>query len=223
MSIQLEIRTGREVAFTFRHPGPRCQIGRNPDAELALTGRIAETVSWDHAVIEVDGGEARVLDLGSTNGTYVNGWRVAGGVEVRPGDEIRLGREGPALRIRAVAAPAKPEPSPEAAPQGSWKQSDTRKFVRRPALEAVAKNCGKLLAALAVALLLLLKRLIDQFEAPPALVDGGLAVLGLIAVCVAMRYGARRPRVPAAAASRPDSPTPFKPAPHPSSHPRIAC
>ncbi len=30
-------------------------------------------------------------DLGSTNGTRLNGWRVTKGVEVRPGDQVSFG------------------------------------------------------------------------------------------------------------------------------------
>src|SRR5262245_9911276 len=42
MSIHLEIRVSPELTFAFLHPGPRCRVGRNPDAELTLTGRAVE-------------------------------------------------------------------------------------------------------------------------------------------------------------------------------------
>lgn len=49
------------------------------------------SVSRRHARIRVAGREARIEDLGSKNGTFVNGERVSGSVALRDGDEIRLG------------------------------------------------------------------------------------------------------------------------------------
>src|ERR671931_510096 len=44
-------------------------------------------------------------DLGSTNGTYVNGRRITGETEVRPGDEVALGAERPARLILKCGFP----------------------------------------------------------------------------------------------------------------------
>jgi len=61
-------------------------IGRGADCDLV----IAEPyLSRRHVAIEVADGCLKVEDLGSANGTYVNGERVSLG-EVRAGDEIRL-------------------------------------------------------------------------------------------------------------------------------------
>jgi hypothetical protein len=48
-------------------------------------------VSWHHARVFSDEGALIVEDLGSSNGTYVNGERISGPVEVAPGDEVQLG------------------------------------------------------------------------------------------------------------------------------------
>jgi diguanylate cyclase (GGDEF)-like protein len=45
-------------------------VGRDPDVPLCLTD---EGVSWHHARVEDRGGSWAVVDLGSTNGTFVNG------------------------------------------------------------------------------------------------------------------------------------------------------
>lgn len=63
-------------------------IGRADDATVRID---AGGVSRYHARIVVSGGEARVEDLGSKNGTFVGGKPVAGPCVLRDGDEIRVG------------------------------------------------------------------------------------------------------------------------------------
>jgi pSer/pThr/pTyr-binding forkhead associated (FHA) protein len=64
-------------------------IGRSPDSDLPL-GDI--TVSWRHAELRRSGGAWVLTDLGSTNGTRVNGWRADSGFTVRAGDRVSFGR-----------------------------------------------------------------------------------------------------------------------------------
>jgi DNA-binding winged helix-turn-helix (wHTH) protein len=51
----------------------------------------SSTVSRRHACIRVSGSEAVIEDLGSKNGTFVRGERVAAPVPLNDGDEIRVG------------------------------------------------------------------------------------------------------------------------------------
>ena len=71
--------------------GPRTvfTIGRSPDCDLPLGDM---TVSWHHAELRHDGQAWVLADLGSTNGTRVNGWRADSGFTVRPGDWVSFGR-----------------------------------------------------------------------------------------------------------------------------------
>jgi pSer/pThr/pTyr-binding forkhead associated (FHA) protein len=71
----------RGVAQTFT-------IGRDRSCDLAIDHL---TVSRVHARLQRTGDGWRLSDLGSTNGTRVNGWRVRGGVDVRAGDLVRFG------------------------------------------------------------------------------------------------------------------------------------
>ena len=50
------------------------------------------TVSWRHAELRPSAGHWVLVDLGSKNGTHVNGWRAGAGFTVRPGDWVRFGR-----------------------------------------------------------------------------------------------------------------------------------
>jgi pSer/pThr/pTyr-binding forkhead associated (FHA) protein len=65
-------------------------VGREPGCHVALTWE--PSVSRHHAEVVVSQGRATVLDLGSTNGTFVNGEPVSGAVPVSDGAEIVFGR-----------------------------------------------------------------------------------------------------------------------------------
>jgi hypothetical protein len=71
--------------------GPRTvfTIGRSPDSDLALP---EITVSWHHAELRCVEEAWVLVDLGSTNGTWVNGWRADSGFTVRAGDWVTFGR-----------------------------------------------------------------------------------------------------------------------------------
>ena len=69
-------------------------IGRDAGNDIALPD---EAASARHATLAVDDGEWWIEDLGSTNGTLVNGVRIAKRERLRPGDEIAIGRV--ALRL----------------------------------------------------------------------------------------------------------------------------
>ena len=66
----------------------RCTVGSSTDSDLVVED---PSVSRTHVLFEQLGGAWFVEDLGSRNGTYLNGQRITGRRVVRPGDEIRLG------------------------------------------------------------------------------------------------------------------------------------
>ena len=70
--------------------GPRTvfTIGRSPDCDLPL-GDI--TVSWHHAELRRADQAWVLVDLGSKNGTRVNGWCADSGFTVRAGDWVSFG------------------------------------------------------------------------------------------------------------------------------------
>ncbi len=73
------------------HPGTAraLRIGRDPASGLRLTH---DSVSRVHAELSRQGGLWILRDLGSTNGTTVNGRRVIGAAVVREGDQVAFGR-----------------------------------------------------------------------------------------------------------------------------------
>ncbi|MGC1380973.1 MAG: FhaA domain-containing protein [Candidatus Baltobacteraceae bacterium] len=66
----------------------KSRIGRSEECEILL---LDPSVSRTHAVVEVGSGEPVVRDLGSTNGTFVNGRRVER-ESLRDGDELSFGK-----------------------------------------------------------------------------------------------------------------------------------
>ncbi|MFC9424145.1 MULTISPECIES: FHA domain-containing protein [unclassified Streptomyces] len=71
-------------------PGPYpLRIGRDPVNGLRLSH---DTVSRLHAELSMQGGGWVLRDLGSTNGTTVNGRRVTSTVVVRDGDMVTFGQ-----------------------------------------------------------------------------------------------------------------------------------
>ena len=75
--------------------------GRDAECSLVIDG---STVSRSHARITVLAGAATVEDLGSTNGTFVNGRQVREPTRLALGDELSLGSEVLHVRRRSASA-----------------------------------------------------------------------------------------------------------------------
>ncbi|MBI2795836.1 MAG: FHA domain-containing protein [Gemmatimonadetes bacterium] len=103
MSIYLalaEQRTGAKYEF---ETSP-VRVGRAPGLDLTVTGEGAGVVSGNHASFEHDGKGWNLTDLGSSNGTFVDGTRLTRDVPfpLRNGSVIKLGDTGPQYRVSAV-------------------------------------------------------------------------------------------------------------------------
>lgn len=86
-----------------------------PPNEPQLIGRSSEAlpiadhaVSRRHAELTPDGGRWYVRDLDSANGTYVNGHAIDARIELRPGDELRVG----STVLRFATEPDVPKDNP---------------------------------------------------------------------------------------------------------------
>ena len=68
---------------------PSIVLGRSSEADILIddTG-----VSRHHLEIRTGSGTAQAIDLGSTNGSYVNGQKIAGSSELADGATIMMGR-----------------------------------------------------------------------------------------------------------------------------------
>lgn len=102
-------RTGQESVFK----GKEARIGRSPECDTHLDD---DLVSWQHALLTFDNGQYVLYDQDSTNGTWVNGHRIAQCV-IQPGvDQIQIGPSIFVLKISDQPAPT-PSPLPMITPQ----------------------------------------------------------------------------------------------------------
>ncbi len=80
---------------------PEIVIGREVGAEIALDD---SQISRRHARLTITGNTVTIADLGSANGTFVNGRKIAGPTSLQEGDRIRIGTHD--FRIEGLAPPA---------------------------------------------------------------------------------------------------------------------
>jgi hypothetical protein len=66
-----------------------CSIGRGSENDIVLSDSF---VSTSHAAISFRNGTFWIEDLGSRNGSFVNGLRVDAMTQLRPGDQIAIGQ-----------------------------------------------------------------------------------------------------------------------------------
>ena len=90
-SCSLEWRGGRVTLRQGEH-----LIGRDPDTAACIKD---PSVSRQHARLRVEGNDATLQDLGSKNGTLVNGQPITSPAHVSDGDEITFGSVRAILRI----------------------------------------------------------------------------------------------------------------------------
>ncbi|MGE5182241.1 MAG: ATP-binding protein [Acidobacteriota bacterium] len=84
--VQLVCVAGADLGRTYRVAG-KTTIGRG-SVDVALR---SSAVSRNHARIEIRGQVFAITDLGSVNGTYVNGTRIVGTAPLKLGDRIQVG------------------------------------------------------------------------------------------------------------------------------------
>ena len=87
---QLIMRSGPTPGASFTLEGDQIDIGRDSTNELVIND--AE-ISRRHARLTFQGGKYVLEDLGSTNGTFVNGQRLAGPRVLKAGEVVSFGEQ----------------------------------------------------------------------------------------------------------------------------------
>jgi hypothetical protein len=87
---QLIMRTGPTPGAAYTLEGDQMTIGRDSTNEITIND--AE-ISRRHARLTFQGGKYVLEDLGSTNGTFVNGQRLAGPRVLKAGEVVSFGEQ----------------------------------------------------------------------------------------------------------------------------------
>lgn len=86
---ELKVVGGKQDGSLIPIQTKKFLVGREQDCQLRPS---SESVSRHHCVFTMDDFSVRLRDLGSTNGTFVNGQRVQGQVILQPGDRVLIGK-----------------------------------------------------------------------------------------------------------------------------------
>jgi predicted component of type VI protein secretion system len=140
---QVVMSKGPTPGKIFNLGGSNITIGRDINVEIVIN--IPE-ISRRHAQLRLEGGVYYLEDLGSTNGTFVNGQRLTAPHRMREGETIMLG-EAVTLAFRVSG-----QPDPNATIIASSSQASTMVAGGQPDYQPFAP--GKTYK-------------VDEFEAPP--------------------------------------------------------
>lgn len=130
-------RAGQVEAFRKGYIG----LGRHPLSDVRFDAERDLEVSSRHAAIvrKVDG--FMLQDLGSRNGTFVNGKRVTADTPLTDGDVIGFGASGPAIEFHIIEADAD-MPATAAAEGWAERVSTPREVMRATPLESPAPRAS---------------------------------------------------------------------------------
>lgn len=119
MNYILQVVKGRSATTTLKLADAVTSIGRHDDCQIRIK---SSQVSRRHCELFEAGGKLAIRDLGSSNGTFVNGKKITGQQVLKSGDELTVGTV--TLRVSKLGQGASAGPEPGAA--GSKpKASDT--------------------------------------------------------------------------------------------------
>ncbi len=86
---RLIVKEGPQLGETYPLEGVELVIGREPGVEIQID---SPGVSRRHARLSLQSGQYFLQDLGSSNGTFLNGERLGQARPLKHGDQIKLGR-----------------------------------------------------------------------------------------------------------------------------------
>ena len=103
MRVELRVTSGSRAGQREQFDKSVISIGRNPINDFRFHPELDPDVSSKHAEIRVLESKVTLIDLDSTNGTFVNGQRVQGSRALFEGDLIAFGGDGPKVEFHISA------------------------------------------------------------------------------------------------------------------------
>jgi S1-C subfamily serine protease len=105
VTIELRILSGSRAGQRERFDKSLVSVGRHPLSDLRFDPDADLDVSTRHAELREAEGAWTVFDQQSTNGTFVNGERIAEHRRLFDGDTLGLGANGPQMEVHIAEAP----------------------------------------------------------------------------------------------------------------------
>ncbi len=159
---QLIMRSGPTPGAAFTLEGDQLTIGRDSTNEIVIND--AE-VSRRHARLTFQGGKYVLEDLGSTNGTFVNGQRLSGPRVLKAGEVVSFGEQivlvfeavsldpgATMVSPRAAAVPAAPRPMPPPPPPPAQYAGSVPEGPVMPPVPAARNNTTLIIVVAAILL-----------------------------------------------------------------------
>ena len=131
LQAELKILGGKHQGKMIPLNTKKFLVGREQDCHLRPN---SDLVSRHHCVFSIDDYAIRLRDLGSTNGTRVNGTNLRGEVILKSGDRVSIGKLDLEVVIRQ--AQAKPASAASAAPEAALALPDMTPAEELPVLAA---------------------------------------------------------------------------------------
>lgn len=121
MKAQFTVLSGTRAGQTDVFSQAQIGIGRHPQSELKFDPDKDLDVSSRHATVNLVGELYVLRDLGSTNGTYVNGKKLTEDYVLAGGEILRFGLNGPEVQFIVIQTPrsAAPAAKPGEKPSGT--------------------------------------------------------------------------------------------------------
>ena len=88
MDVQVLVVQGKQRGQTLRFATGEFVIGRGPECHVRPN---SDWVSRQHCMLRIGADDVFIRDLGSTNGTLINGVRVIGERRLESGDQVQVG------------------------------------------------------------------------------------------------------------------------------------
>jgi serine phosphatase RsbU (regulator of sigma subunit) len=163
---------GQNPERRFACDGDSISIGRQADCGVCLDD---PAVSRHHARLHCDGDRFTIEDLGSSNGTYLNGCRIAGKQRLTEDDTLQIGPYVLALRLDG---PATTETDPVVRSQVQALSSNSSLFTsnatyKLKVIVEIAQHLGRTLEVQP-----LLEKLLEQLFRLFPQAERGLVILG---------------------------------------------
>jgi S1-C subfamily serine protease len=135
VKIEFTFGSGARAGQTEAFSQPFVQIGRHPHCDLRFDADRDLDVSSRHATVLLQEEMFILRDLGSTNGTFVNGKRLTADHVLANGDEVQFGKQGPKVKVAMVrdqrTGPGQNLPPSTAVPKTAAEPPRIERSVRR--------------------------------------------------------------------------------------------